>query len=61
MSLLLLKLQKLFELTSCMFSAQLTTLWYRSTNCLAGLHLNIPLKTREWFVGELTFGATTCN
>jgi hypothetical protein len=30
-----------------MFSAQLTTLWYRSVDSQAGLDLNIPANTRE--------------
>jgi hypothetical protein len=45
----LLNLQKLFEMRSSVFSAQLTTLWYRSTNRLAGLNLNIPVNTKECF------------
>lgn len=32
---------------SYMFSAQLTAPWYRYTNRLARLNLNIPLQTRE--------------
>jgi hypothetical protein len=41
--------KKLFGMRSSMFSAQLTTLWYRSTNRLADLNQNIPVETREWF------------
>jgi hypothetical protein len=32
-----------------MFSAQLTNLWHRSTNWLAGLNLNIPVNTWKCF------------
>jgi hypothetical protein len=32
-----------------MFNAQLTMLWYRSTNWLAGLYANIPVNTGEYF------------
>jgi hypothetical protein len=32
-----------------LFSAQLTSLWYRATNWLAGLNLNISVNTREYF------------
>jgi hypothetical protein len=31
------------------YSAQLTTLWYPSTNCITGLNLNIPITTTECF------------
>jgi hypothetical protein len=31
------------------FTAQLKTLRYRPTNLLAGLNLNIPVNTREYF------------
>jgi hypothetical protein len=31
------------------FSAELTTLWYRSANLLAALNLNILVNTREYF------------
>jgi hypothetical protein len=34
---------------SSMFSAQLTTLWYRSTNCLAGFSPKIPINTTQYF------------
>jgi hypothetical protein len=45
----LLNLQKLFEIGSSNLNSQLTTLWYRSTNRLAGLNLNILVNTRECF------------
>jgi hypothetical protein len=45
----LLNLQKLFEMRSFMFNAQLITPWYRSTNWLIGLNLNISIDTRECF------------
>jgi hypothetical protein len=44
----LLNLQKLL-IRSSILSAQLTMLWYRCTNWLAGLYLNIPVNTRECF------------
>jgi hypothetical protein len=33
-----------------MSNAQLSTLWYRSTNWLADLNLNIPANTRDCFM-----------
>jgi hypothetical protein len=42
-------LQKLFEMRSPVFNAKLTTLWYRCTNWLVGLNLNIPVNARECF------------
>jgi hypothetical protein len=50
MSLLLIEfMQKLFEIRPSMFSAQLRTLWNRSTNWSSGLNLNISINTREYF------------
>jgi hypothetical protein len=40
---------RILEMRSSMFSAQLTTLWCRSTNSLAGLNLNIAGEVREYF------------
>jgi hypothetical protein len=42
-------MQKLFEIRSSVFSAQLAALLYRSTNWLAGLNVNIPVNTKESF------------
>jgi hypothetical protein len=41
------------------FSAQLTVLWYRPTNWLAGVSLNIPVNTREYF--RLTYFSVICR
>jgi hypothetical protein len=45
----LLNLQKLFEMRSFMFNAQLRTLWRHSTNWMAGLNPNISATTRGHF------------
>jgi hypothetical protein len=42
-------LPKFFEMMFSMFNRQLTMLWCRSANWLAGLNLNIPVITRECF------------
>jgi ABC-type arginine/histidine transport system permease subunit len=42
-------LQTFFEMSSSVFKAQLTTLWYPSTNWLAGINLNIPFNAKEYF------------
>jgi hypothetical protein len=53
----LLNLKKLFEMRSSVFVAQLKTLCYRPRNLLAGLYLNMPVSTREYF-GLTDFWAT---
>jgi hypothetical protein len=42
-------LQKLFQMRCFMVKAQLTTLWYRSTNWLVALNLNVPVNVTECF------------
>jgi hypothetical protein len=44
-----LNLQKLFEVRSSMFNAQLRKLRFRSTDRLAGLNLNIQVNKRDCF------------
>jgi hypothetical protein len=40
--------KKFFEIRSFLFNAQITVLWNRSKNWLAGLNLNIADNTTEY-------------